>query len=175
MKKDIEREILEYLDKSKDFWTDLYPFMRKSEYEYPEYYDVLKELINDDSIKEEKTNSINFLNTTKKGKLATIKKFTFKITPKGKIRLIDSRRKLYNEPWVGYIIALISFAFLVFQYYDNKDLKNQVQIVKKTADSTHVVIFSLNEKLDSLKSQVETRNNQNSDLILKEAIQNKSQ
>jgi len=173
IKKEIEKLILEHLDKSESFWTDLYPFIEHSEYSYHQFYEILTELINEDYIKADNENSINFLNTTVKGKLATKSEFLFKITTKGKIRLIDNSKRLYNEPWIGYLIALISLSFLVYQHYENKELKSRVETLEKNyrflnpkLDSLNREYMFLNSQYDSLRNQVEIHNDYYYDLEL---------
>ena len=93
MKKDIEREILEYLDNSKDFWTDLYPIMEKSEYSFNDFYKVLKDLVDEGIIKAENGKRFYGLNSTRKGKLVGSIQLIFKLIDKGQLRL---RNALYN-------------------------------------------------------------------------------
>ncbi|WBX77892.1 hypothetical protein PG911_06455 [Tenacibaculum ovolyticum] len=95
IKKKIENEILKYLLKSETFWTDLYPFIKKSEYSFNDFYKILKELVDEGIIKAEHENSIYALNLTKKGKLVNNAELTYKLNKKGYLEIENSR--LQNE------------------------------------------------------------------------------
>lgn len=78
--KDLEIEILTYIDNSEYSWTDLYPFIEKSKYTNPQFYEVLKQLIEENLITDKKETNISNLNLTVKGKPFSTKNLLFRIS-----------------------------------------------------------------------------------------------
>jgi predicted transcriptional regulator len=95
IEKGIEDEILKELSNSETLWTNLYPFMKNSEYNFNDFYKVLKELIEEGVIKAENNNSFVDLQFTKKGKLVGCNELTFKLNKKGYLEIENA--KLQNE------------------------------------------------------------------------------
>jgi hypothetical protein len=61
--------------------------------------------------------------------------------------------KWYNEPWVGYLIALITLLFAFYQGFQNKTLEKDISSSKLSIDSLKILIHSHKKKLDFLNSR----------------------
>ncbi|SOU86807.1 hypothetical protein [Tenacibaculum dicentrarchi] len=104
IEKGIEEDILEYLEKSENFWTDLYPFIKKSQFTYSELYDVLSELKKENKIKIKGENNIAVeqLRTTRKGRLINKHGLLFRIEPEYQSRLRNDLNSLKEQSITTY-------------------------------------------------------------------------
>ena len=82
----------------------------------------------------------------------------FKLTDKGlelkkfgkghlKFEKSKSKTKWYNENWIGYVIAFIVFVFSVYQYFDNRSLKNEFENLKNQYEIYKDSTYQLNKEL----------------------------
>lgn len=159
--KDIEELILKYLRESKDFWVDLFPLIENSEYSYSDFYNILTVLIEENKIKIKDGNNISFLKLTKKGKLINEKELFFRIDK------IEIKTKWFNQSWVGFLIALFSLLFAIYQGFQNKSLDNKVSFLNKEIDSLKNTSISHKSKLDSLNDKYISLEKKLSDLKIK--------
>lgn len=73
-----------------------------------------------------------------------------KIEEEDKIKKLDIRlKKWYNQPIIGFIIALLSFSFALYQGYKNKEIKQKFVDLKSRIDSLENEIYQLNKKYET--------------------------
>jgi hypothetical protein len=72
--------------------------------------------------------------------------------------------KWYNENWVGYVVAIITLFFAVYQWSENHSLKKDASFLEKKVDSLivqhdslSIQFLSLEKKLSDLKSKTEKK------------------
>jgi hypothetical protein len=61
--------------------------------------------------------------------------------------------KVYNEPWIGYLIAFIAILLAVYQGLQNGSLNKEITFLKLSVDSLRNEALSDKNKLDSLDIQ----------------------
>ena len=83
---------------------------------------------------------------TEKGKKLKLSKNSFKSFNKS-----HDKKKWYNENWVGYLIAFFVFLFIVYQYLDNRSLKNEYENLNTQYEIYKDSIYQLNKELEKQK------------------------
>lgn len=158
--KKIEKLVLKYIENSNNFWVDLFPLIEKSEYSYSDFFNILTELIKEKKIKIKDGNNISFLKLTKKGKLINENELFFKIDKK------EIKTKWHNEPWIGYLIALITLIFAFYQWKENQVFEKNIVTLENKVDSLNIKHNSSNIRYDSLEKEF-------SDLKIKNELKKK--
>ena len=75
---------------------------------------------------------------------------------KAKSRQLDMKFKAwYNQPLIGYLIALIVFVFTVYQHFENQALTNQVDSLKKERDSLNIEVQTYKNQFLNLTKEIE--------------------
>ena len=79
-------------------------------------------------------------------------------------RLEMRMKKWYNQPFIGYIIAIITLFFAVYQWKENQafeknivSLENKVDSLNTKHDSLNIQYDSLEKKLSDLKTKTEQK------------------
>jgi hypothetical protein len=142
-----ENLVLKYIESSDNFWVDLFPLIENSEYSYYDFFNILTELIKEKKIKIKDGNNISFLKLTKKGKLINENELFFKIHKK------EIKTKLYNEPWIGYLIAFIALICALYQWKENQFFEKNIVTLGYKVDSLSIKHNSLSIRYDSLEKE----------------------
>ena len=66
-----------------------------------------------------------------------------------------NKKDWYNENWIGYVIAIIVFLFSIYQYVDNRSLKNENKDLKIQYEIYKDSTYQLNKELSKLKMETE--------------------
>lgn len=88
---------------------------------------------------------------TEKGKRLKLSKKSFKSFEKP-----TNKKDWYNENWIGYLIAIIVFIFSVYQYIDNRSLKNEYDTLKIQYEIYKDSTYQLKKELSNPKTDLKT-------------------
>ncbi|WP_111707396.1 hypothetical protein [Lutibacter citreus] len=92
---------------------------------------------------------------TERGKRLKLSKNSFKSFEKS-----INKKEWYNENWIGYVIAIIVFLFTIYQYVDNRSLKNEISTLKTQYEIYKDSTYQLNKKLVKFQTERVTEGNE---------------
>ena len=158
-----QREIIKYIDliikKIEDFdsfsvnnivFDHLKPESQEEKDSFFELIDEIKRFGKNNDLFVARTKD-GWCKLTDKGKKLKLSKKSFKSFNKS-----EEKRKWYNESWIGYLIAFIALSFSVYQYLNNRSLKDKFDALNS---QTSLLDGKWKFETDSVPT-IEIRNNQ---------------